>query len=590
LIVNMKKVLMLGIQEDQEKLLAELQQVGVLHIEPVAQVKKNLPGLETTLNEVREAISILKEYTEGKPEKPCDLSGKQLVQSVRRLKNQVTELENCREDLAQQLKALADWGDFSGQLLEELAAHDVRLRFWQCQSRDIDQFCDMSVVWQKRRGKLVRLVTVYYQDDTTPTTAEEIKIDQGPREIRQTLQDTDQKLQESKNQLQALSGGSDLLRKHESELIDQMSFGCAKMDMLEQDQVFGIQGWVPQDRITAVEDLAQKLPVALEIKDPQEDEQPPTLIRNPRWIQSILDVVRLYATPGYEEWDPSASVYFAFAVFFSMIVGDAGYGCLLLLLMLGLRKKLMKSEIGARVFRLMITLSIGCIIFGLVTCTWFALKIDTIAKGSPFDFLRYLLKFQLFDATKTELMLNVSIYVGATHLCIARMIKAIRLMGSSLWLAEIGWMITIWSAIAYILWKVPIGIYGICAGLALVFFFSDNSRNVFKRAAGGLVGLLGFSQNMADVLSYLRLFALGLATTVMGGIFNQLGMDIHEAVPGIIGYVLMVAVIFMGHSVNLLLALMGGFIHGLRLNFLEFYRYCFEGTGQDYTPFLKTGA
>jgi V/A-type H+-transporting ATPase subunit I len=130
----------------------------------------------------------------------------------------------------------------------------------------------------------------------------------------------------------------------------------------------------------------------------------------------------------------------------------------------------------------------------------------------------------------------------------------------------------------------PPATYGMIVGLIIVFIFSSNRRNLLLRLLEGLNGLLGIVQIFSDVLSYLRLFALGIATVYMAQTFNMLAESIVQGVP-YVGYVLALLILIAGHFVNLLLGVMGGVIHGLRLNFLEWYRWCFTGDGLVYKPF-----
>ena len=442
-------------------------------------------------------------------------------------------------------------------------------------------------------GKDTFLTTVNYDKEITiPKEAHEVFIQKGSKEIKAEIDVLNEKIKTSEDALKNYLGTVSEIKKYTISLKDSIAAEVVHASSLQHEDVFGVKGWIP---VTCKEEFKEKLadfPVVLEICEATEEDTPPTLIQNPRWIQSILDVVRLYATPGFEEWDPSASVYFAFTVFFAMIVGDAGYGLFLFLLMQALRGKLQKSDAGSRVYRLMTTLSLGCVVFGAMMGSWFAIDSNLLPA--------FLKKFHILctegkatDPKNTSFMMNVAICAGVVHLTVARLVKfsmliQVKNLKQKLTaLAELGWMIVMWSGIAILIFKQPIAMNGLYAGLGIVFLFSGTSTNPLVRIMEGLLGLLGISQNFADVLSYLRLFALGLASAVMGGIFNNLGLQVKDSIP-IVGYVLMVLIIFMGHTINLVLALMSGFIHGLRLNFLEFYRYCFEGTGYDYRPLIKT--
>ena len=604
----MKKIFILGLQEDKKLLLTKLQEAGVIHVEPIKEMKNVHSSLHDDLANVEKSLDILNNYKKNdfdsnKQEKIEDklatineilqefgmdpvFDAVDFAKQIQIQHKQIQFLEDSKNDLEKTLNDLQIWGNFSGTLVKKLAEQNVKIRFWKCPVKEFGKFNAEAIPFQKQEGKFIYFATVSYNEEVEACSeAREIFIKQGPYEVKENIADIELKSEKySKTLLQFTSYLSDL-QNYAITLKEQIDFENAKNSLLTEKEIFGLKGWVPEDGVDKLEQTVKKLSVALKVADCGKDETAPTLIRNPRWIQSILDVVKLYATPGYKEWDCSASVYFAFAIFFGMIIGDAGYGALLVAIMLYFRKKLMKSEVGSRVFRLFVTISTSCIIYGAISCTWFAINMDKIPDNSIFAFLKNLKFLQIIDASNNELMMLISIYMGIIHLSIARLIQAVRLWGSGIWAAELGWIVMMWSAMAHQHWGcLNLGAYGFFTGLGTVLLFSSNSLNPLKRIGGGFLGILGLSQNFADVLSYLRLFALGLATVVMGGIFNDLGWGVHTAIPGILGYILMVLIIFMGHTVNLVLGIMAGFIHGLRLNFLEFYRYCYEGTGYDYNP------
>ena len=132
----------------------------------------------------------------------------------------------------------------------------------------------------------------------------------------------------------------------------------------------------------------------------------------------------------------------------------------------------------------------------------------------------------------------------------------------------------------------PTAMYGLIAGLAIVLLFSSKNKNLLLRLVEGVQALLGIIQVFGDVLSYLRLFALGVATVYIAQTFNILGGAVADSIP-VLGLVFAGVILFLGHVLNIGLAIMGGVIHGLRLNFLEWYRWCFEGDGLEYKPFQR---
>jgi V/A-type H+-transporting ATPase subunit I len=180
----------------------------------------------------------------------------------------------------------------------------------------------------------------------------------------------------------------------------------------------------------------------------------------------------------------------------------------------------------------------------------------------------------------------LSIIIGMIHISLSFLIK----FRNTRDFAALGWIGAIWSGYFLVHSEMadgvnnPAAMYALIASLAVVFIFSSRSKNLLFRILEGLNGLLGIVQVFSDVLSYLRLFALGIATVYMAHTFNMLAEEIAAALPWI-GYVFASIILFAGHSVNLLLGVMGGVIHGLRLNFLEWYRWSFSGDGIVYKPF-----
>lgn len=597
LIVTMKKLLILGQDQYRETVLAKIQQVGVVHIQPLQEIKnQDILIQQENFALVKEAVAVLGRYPVASQNAPLQQTWLELAQQIQQLDKQLKSLEATRAEQENQLAAWEVWGNFSSELLQKLKSQGVAIRLWKCLSKEADQFKAEVIPWQKQVGPETFLITVSHQETViAPDTAQEIIASQGPQELRQALDNTKKEINDCQETLQGFTPYLHKLNNYASELQDIIALTQAKGGLLQTSSCFGLQGWLPITEEKKLQECCRDLPVVLHIELPRPEEQPPTLMKNPRWIQSILDVVLIYATPGYQEWDPSVSVYFAFAIFFAMIVGDAGYGLVILSLMLWFRRRLIQSDVGLRVYRLFVTISTACIIYGGISGTWFAIDLNSISSDGAFFFVKYLQKLQLsfFDSANyaspsnyNSMMMLLAIYVGVIHLTIAKLVQMVRLWPKTIIIAELGWIVAMWSVMGMMHWQYPDAKYGMIGGLVLVLLFSSTSLNPIRRILEGILGLLGITQLFADVLSYLRLFALGLASMVLSSIFNKMGMEIHQAYPGILGYVLMVLVIFSGHSINLLLSIMGGFIHGLRLNFLEFYRYCFEGSGYLYQPLM----
>ena len=248
------------------------------------------------------------------------------------------------------------------------------------------------------------------------------------------------------------------------------------------------------------------------------------------------------------------------------------------------RKIASQAPLAIRLFRLMYLLSGSVIVFGILGAGFFGME---LSEGNP------LVKISVMDygtqAGQKDIMI-FSILIGMVHICIAQAIKCYRERDFS----GIGWIIAIWGAFFYLRSNMAEGVhnqpamYVLIVGLTVVFLFSSKSKNPLLRVAEGFLGLLGVIQIFSDVLSYLRLFALGVATVYIAQTFNILGGEVANGLP-VIGFVFAGIILFIGHTLNIGLAIMGGVIHGLRLNFLEWYRWCFEGDGLEYKPFQRIG-
>jgi V/A-type H+-transporting ATPase subunit I len=221
-------------------------------------------------------------------------------------------------------------------------------------------------------------------------------------------------------------------------------------------------------------------------------------------------------------------------------------------------------------------------VYGIISGGYFGIMLR------PDNPLSKLCVIDLNTKAGQNLAMIISVIIGMLHISLSFLVR----FRNTRDIAALGWVVVIWSGYFLINSRMAHGVdnvfakYILIAGLVVVFAFSSSSKNIVLRILAGFNGLLGIVQVFSDVLSYLRLFALGIATIYMAHTFNMLARDIVAGLPWI-GYLFAAVILFAGHSVNLLLGIMGGVIHGLRLNFLEWYRWCFTGDGVVYRPFER---
>lgn len=333
--------------------------------------------------------------------------------------------------------------------------------------------------------------------------------------------------------------------------------------MGEAGELAYVTGYIPFDAAVALSDLAKKERWGIFVTDPSEEDSVPTLIRNKPWITTISPLFKLLEViPGYRELDVSPLFLIFFSLFFGMIIGDAGYGLIYLFLTALTQKKMGKKIADHTPFFLFYVLSSCAILWGLVTGTFF---------GQEW-YLKAGLKPLVPALNNTKIMQTFCFFLGAFHLTLAHLWRALLQLPALTVGAEIGWIAVLWAA--FFLAKTLIlgdmfpffGKWLIIGGLTLVIFCSSPQRNIFKTIGKGLATVaLSAVNNFTDVVSYIRLFAVGLAGVAIADTVNTLAVSAGGA-----SWLVFVLIILVGHTINFVLGPMSVLVHGVRLNVLEF--------------------
>jgi V/A-type H+-transporting ATPase subunit I len=296
-----------------------------------------------------------------------------------------------------------------------------------------------------------------------------------------------------------------------------------------------------------------------------EEDNVPTLIRNPRWISMISPVFKLIEVlPGYHELDISLWFLIFLSIFFGMLVGDAAYGVIFLLLTIFSRIKWGNRARNKSIFFLLYLLSSCVIVWGVLTGTFFG------QQWLP-GWVRPLMPALRNDKSLQE----ICFLIGAAHLSIARLWRAALKAPSPKALADIGWTVILWGGF-FLARMLVLGesfpVFGkwlFISGTTLVIFFTDPRKNMLKGTVNGISSFfLSVVNSFTDIVSYIRLFAVGLATVAVADSFNSMAMDLGFGSPA--AGALAAIILFVGHALNIMLAPMSVLVHGVRLNVLEF--------------------
>jgi V/A-type H+-transporting ATPase subunit I len=525
-------------------------------------------------------------------------------------KRQREEYQDERDFLAKSIEQTRPWGDF--RLPDKQLPHGLKFWFYSIPQRRLDDLLESRLVWQKINEDIqYQYITIISADEPTGLPAKPLELDPRPlSELLARLEFVDEKLESLGWERVALDRWSHLLHRDLDAADDEVVRMDAGTRMVADDHVFAIQGWAPFSTLDAIESFCRDHQLAIDIEQPAASDKPPTLLKNPTAIAGAEGAVTFYITPAYNSWDPTWVMYFSFAIFFAMIMSDAAYGALMGVFLMVFWKKLGDNDQGRRFRSLLLALVVATIAYGVAIGSYFGV--------CPVALKPYQLQLNgqpLFE--QREAMMLASLAIGAVHLALSNLITAWRMRGSLVALSSVGWAVVLVGGLVYgltasgsnqlITWLaaklsvspaamqkgVSMGsLYAVIGGLGMVFLFAS-TRPLFSTRIGnwllrildGLLALTNISKAFGDTLSYLRLFALGLASAQLASTFNGLASGAME-VPGL-GIFLAILILVAGHGINLLLGIIGGVVHGLRLNCIEFFNWSLNEEGYPFRAFSK---
>lgn len=585
MITPMRKFTFVGMEREKERFLERLQQVGGTHlIHPRDAVEAQ--DLARELQRVTETRKFLaKKGEKGKPEKKLD--ARQICTRCEELGHLEARLLAEIVGLRKERAAVESWGDFSAEDLETLRNKGMHVQFFRVPRKIFEALPLQDIFYHVTRESAAEIYFVTFSLGPVQLgLVPERPPGRSAAAVDLEISYKQAKLKEIEKEYAALAEHLEALEKAEVELTELLEYRRAVLNAGREldGRLFVVQCWSPVPADELLGRLGSSFLLYSYVEDPKPDERVPVLLQNPPAFESGEDLVKVYSYPSYNDFDPSPFVLYCFAVFFGMIVGDAGYGLVMLGLSWYLRRRFpSRSPFAVRFFRLLYVLSVSVIAFGVITGGYWGMNLDP---GNP------LLRARLFDSVTTKEGQNqvmlLSLWIGMAHISLSQALK-FRLSRN---LSCLGWILVIWAGYFFLQSRIgkgaenPPALYALVAGLAVVFLFSSNSKKPLLRILEGIQGILGIVQIFGDVMSYLRLFALGIATVYIAQTFNLLGGGVAQSLP-VVGFILAGVVLLIGHALNFLLAIVGGVIHGLRLNFLEWYRWCFEGDGLPFRPFQR---
>jgi V/A-type H+-transporting ATPase subunit I len=593
-IVRLKKLTLAGLLKERTGVLEQLQTLGCLHLVSLAEAPREpetVPPEHAV--DARKALRYLCDVPDKRHQvrvdQNFDMPG--TVAAVLANQDRLRQANDWRDTLVQHIEALAPWGDF--QLPDTGTLAGRRLWFYIVPERQMRLMDELSLPWQvvHKDNRQSWVVVI----DSQEPAADALPVPRAHTgalslsELHRQLDAAELELEDAVAERQALTRWIYLMSRHLARAEDEAALVHAAAQTLAADELFLVQGWVPEPALAALSELVEGQGLAMLLEEPEPDDRPPTLLENPEPLAAGQDLVGFYQMPAYGSWDPSRVVFFSFAIFFAMILSDAGYALVLGLLLAALWRRIGRSEAGLRLRTLGAALVGGSLLWGVLVGSYFGVSL------SPESFWG---RLKLLDLHDFDTMTELSVGVGVLHLVLAHLEQAALKRGRAAVWGHAGWILAMLGGFA--MWlgamhQAPQGVsetgrWALGLGLLAVFAFASERgvrdvRSALLRLLDGVRALTGVTRVFGDVLSYLRLFALGLASASLALTFNDLARQAGQ-VQGM-GLLFAILILLVGHLLNLLLALMSGVVHGLRLNYIEFYNWALSGEGYAFQPFKK---
>ena len=603
MITKMKKLTFLVYHKEYEQFLQQIRELGAVHI-----VEKQLGEMDDKLQYFMQKRSLYKSVLQNMflladkaPEEKvhASLATDDLMKQYENLQAKIQDLLQQLPQISKEMAQLDMWGDFDWNSITRLEEAGLFVRFYSCSEKEFDEAWvnEHNAMVINERGGQLYFITV---------TSQEVELDREPlhlpdeslSQLKGKLVKTEDKLAQAREELKSfcktyyrtmeagsiqLEGDIELLKvKRNSE---EMADGVVVL----------LEGWIPEDKESEVVSLLESSGVYYEMRNATREDNAPIKLKNNAYTRMYEVLTQMYGMPDYAEFDPTPILAPFFSLFFAFCMGDAGYGLALIALGFILKKKLSKSLRG--MMNLVITLGIFTTVFGMILGTFFGVSL--VELNLPSELKEFMIVGKIGDTSYDKQML-LALIIGVVHISIAMLVKAIGQtvrFGFKESLSAWGWLLLVVGFITtgslsffkVISEDVSTWAFILIGGIASIGIYLLNNihRNVFVNIGAGVWDTYNMATGlMGDVLSYIRLYALGLAGGMLGGVFNQLAFMVNDAAGPAIGWLFCGLILIFGHTLNIAMSCLSAFVHPLRLTFVEYFKNSgYEGKGEAYKPF-----
>ena len=606
MIVPMHKFSFLVYHQDYPDFLENVRALGVVHL--IEKQKELSDEVRVKTDRIRQIQSVVKILIKRGANQTSQVTSAADTNGEASFK-EVTDLLAKQEEKFQQLTLLnkeishvKPWGDFSRETIDRLAEQQLYVKFFNVPASRFDQnwLNEFPLEVIGHHAGQTYFVLVQKGDEEPTIDAEEIRPPERPlselihyrkeltAELKQIASELDHHAQ---NNLQSI-------KKFGYSIKESVDYQTAVENTQEEaaGKAMLLEGWVPLEKRDELVVYLDTSPVIYLEQEAAKEDKAPILLKNKKFARKFEMLGDLYSLPKYSELDLTPFFAPFYMLFFGFCLGDAGYGILMAgaaLLMKSRVRKELKQVMG-----LVFYLGVSTFLFGVISGVFFGIPL--FETGLPV-YKDLAIRFQQQGTDINMLLFYLSLALGGIQIIFGMVLKAlneIRQFGWKHAVGTMGWILLITGSISiYAISEITgmgmekmnpafyilLGVSGV-----MILLLNNMNRNVLMNFGIGLwntynmvTGILG------DLLSYIRLFALGISSAILGFVFNSLAIEMSGSIP-VLNILIMVIILVIGHSINLFMSGLGAFVHPMRLTFVEFYKNAgFAGGGKQYNPFKK---
>ena len=581
MITQMKKYTFLVFHREYEAFLEQLRDLGVVHVTEKAAGMADDAHLQELLAKADNARKLI---AQGAPDQ---------------LLNEKAALEQRIAATQKEADKMAIWGDFSAERMEQLKAAGYTLRYFTCPKKIFQEEWGIVVAEQ---GAMVYFVQVNNENEAPEGSQEQYLNQKSAADLQKDVEGLNGLLvaQNARIELWAKEN-IPALENELKQLQEQIDWKRVTLntDSEADGSLKILEGFCPIDQVPALDAVLEKQEVYYQAEDPTAEDNTPIKLRNNKFTQLFESLTGMYGWPNYGEFDPTPILAPFFLLFFAMCMGDCGYGILLMIIGVLIAKKKLNIAMFDGLGPIITVLGVGTTVVGFFLGTFMGIDLYN-AEWMPQALKSVMIKGEVMGY---DIQMVLALCIGVFHICLAMVVKAIcytKQFGFKENIATWGWTLLIVGGLLVAIlgmtilpaavFKWAIIAVGTVSALA-IYIFNTPGRNPLINIGAGLWDTYNMATGiLGDVLSYIRLYALGLAGGMLGAAFNNLGlMVMGGSTEGATWQWLpFVLILVLGHVLNLAMSALGAFVHPLRLSFVEYFKNAgYEGKGTLYKPFKK---